>query len=468
MDHETFIIQLNKSPLLADYSGAVSWFIPLLELFITVLLLFRITRLPGLLASFSLMILFTFYIIAILGFSEYIPCSCGGILSKMTWGQHLVFNAAFCVLAVIGIRLSEYVFPLRKQYLLFAIILTCSTTIFTLYQLTYHEKDKYSSFDIRTGPSTVYPADTLDLKFNSYYFAGADSGYLYLGNGTSYQHIVKAQLSDLDSQHLKIKKDTAYHPIQIRVKTHSNRFFMFDGINPKIFTGSLDELIPEEVIFQYGFFNEAVPMNDHSISFRVVDTLGNYSLARTSALTNFYIPPNLLIRQMDGRFSVDGMLHYNASRHALIYVYYYRNQFIVMDTLLKADYYGKTLDSVNIAKIKVSTTGVGLSQTSVVIPEVIVNNLSHSSENYLYINSAIRAKNESKNDFNRNMRFDVFNLVDGRYIKSFYIPKPGGTALREFRVVNRSLYALQEQYLFRYDISHLLSKDNHQTNFTGQ
>jgi uncharacterized membrane protein YphA (DoxX/SURF4 family) len=62
-------------------------------------------RLIGLYASFFFMILFTGYIVAILRFSSYIPCSCGGILQKMSWTQHLIFNIGFLLLAVIAILL---------------------------------------------------------------------------------------------------------------------------------------------------------------------------------------------------------------------------------------------------------------------------------------------------------------------------------------------------------------------------
>ncbi|MEJ0031509.1 MAG: MauE/DoxX family redox-associated membrane protein [Bacteroidota bacterium] len=42
------------------------------------------------------MVMFTAYIVVITRFSEYTPCSCGGVLEKMSWDQHLVFNIGFC------------------------------------------------------------------------------------------------------------------------------------------------------------------------------------------------------------------------------------------------------------------------------------------------------------------------------------------------------------------------------------
>jgi hypothetical protein len=47
--------------------------------------------------------MFTAYIIAITKFSDYIPCSCGGVLQEMGWGEHLVFNICFVLLALAAI-----------------------------------------------------------------------------------------------------------------------------------------------------------------------------------------------------------------------------------------------------------------------------------------------------------------------------------------------------------------------------
>src|SRR5690606_37522243 len=102
----TFQVQLGQSPLLSVYAGWVSWLVPLSEILIAILLLFRATRLPGLVAAFTLMVTFTAYIYIILNFSSFVPCSCGGILEKLGWTEHLIFNIFFVIIALIGIILS--------------------------------------------------------------------------------------------------------------------------------------------------------------------------------------------------------------------------------------------------------------------------------------------------------------------------------------------------------------------------
>src|SRR5690606_30720407 len=74
-----------------------------IEITLAMLLLFRRWRLQALYLSLTLMTSFSAYIVAITRFSEYIPCSCGGVLEKMSWDQHLLFNIGFVIITVIAI-----------------------------------------------------------------------------------------------------------------------------------------------------------------------------------------------------------------------------------------------------------------------------------------------------------------------------------------------------------------------------
>ena len=65
--------------------------------------------------SFALMVMFTTYIIIILNFSDFIPCSCGGVLEDLSWSEHIVFNLFFIVLAILGILILETKNQTRKS-----------------------------------------------------------------------------------------------------------------------------------------------------------------------------------------------------------------------------------------------------------------------------------------------------------------------------------------------------------------
>jgi len=107
MDVEKFRVQIGQSPMLTDIAGLVAWTIPAAEILISICLSIARYRMIGFYAALGLMIAFTGYIIAITQFSQYIPCSCGGILENLGWTEHLIFNIVFDLLAIVAILMSS-------------------------------------------------------------------------------------------------------------------------------------------------------------------------------------------------------------------------------------------------------------------------------------------------------------------------------------------------------------------------
>lgn len=108
MDYSQFKFQLGRSPYVTNIAGFVAWALPLGELTIAGLLLFRKTTTLGIYASFFLMLLFTGYIYAMQHYSYFVPCSCGGILNNMDWDTHFYFNIIFTLLGLAGIFLQKF------------------------------------------------------------------------------------------------------------------------------------------------------------------------------------------------------------------------------------------------------------------------------------------------------------------------------------------------------------------------
>jgi hypothetical protein len=100
---------LHQSPLISKISSYIAWILPTVEILVSILLFFPATRNKGLWASLTLMISFTVYISYMLYFSSVRPCSCGGVLEKMTWNQHLIFNIGLTLLALVGLWLNKKV-----------------------------------------------------------------------------------------------------------------------------------------------------------------------------------------------------------------------------------------------------------------------------------------------------------------------------------------------------------------------
>ncbi|WP_316834443.1 MauE/DoxX family redox-associated membrane protein [Pedobacter nutrimenti] len=102
-DYQKFRIELGKSPLLNSYARIIAVVVPGIELLISLLIAIKRFQYYAMYLAFSLMAVFSAYILAILKFSPYVPCSCGGILQNMNWTQHLIFNLGFLLLAAAAI-----------------------------------------------------------------------------------------------------------------------------------------------------------------------------------------------------------------------------------------------------------------------------------------------------------------------------------------------------------------------------
>lgn len=114
MDFENFQIQISQSLFLSKYARFIPFVVIILELIIAGLLCYRKTRNVGMIGSFILMLVFTGYIALILSTTEKLPCSCGGILEKMSWNQHLIFNIGCVLLAAIALAMNiKYSRPAR-------------------------------------------------------------------------------------------------------------------------------------------------------------------------------------------------------------------------------------------------------------------------------------------------------------------------------------------------------------------
>ena len=105
LDFENFQNQVSASPLLNGFSQFLPYVIIIVEFSIVGLLCYRKTRTTGLIGSFVLMSIFTGYIALLLSTSKNLPCSCGGILEKMSWNQHLYFNIDCVILTIIALSL---------------------------------------------------------------------------------------------------------------------------------------------------------------------------------------------------------------------------------------------------------------------------------------------------------------------------------------------------------------------------
>jgi hypothetical protein len=119
-NYNQFIMQLGHSPLIGSHAEILAWLIPTIELVVVILLTVYSTRFYGLLLALFLLIIFTGYIAGMLLSGSHLPCSCGGVISGLSWKEHLMFNLFFMALSLAGIVLEKKKsqgMPIKKSFI---------------------------------------------------------------------------------------------------------------------------------------------------------------------------------------------------------------------------------------------------------------------------------------------------------------------------------------------------------------
>lgn len=94
------------SPVLEAAPEAVARIIIGAEGIAVMLLLIPLTRWYGLILAALLMSLFTAYIAYMLITASSLPCSCGGIISKLGWKEHLWLNIGLFIIACVAVKVG--------------------------------------------------------------------------------------------------------------------------------------------------------------------------------------------------------------------------------------------------------------------------------------------------------------------------------------------------------------------------
>lgn len=166
-----------------------------------------------------------------------------------------------------------------------------------------------------------------------------------------------------------------------------------------------------------------------------------------------YPLPNLA----NGLFTNDGVLIYDKKNARIFYMYFYRGEFLSLDTNLNLLYKAKTIDTVRNVEIKThifaSKSNDGrekLKQLAPVKPPKFVNLNIATDNKCIYILSKLKADNEIEKDSRENQVVDVYNNIDGKYLHSFYIPRYNKLHFDQFQVKNHSIVAIYRPFIVKY------------------
>jgi len=112
LDYQQTRFEMARQIFDASFADILSWLIPATEVTVALLLLIPLFTRYGLYLSGAMLFVFTIYVVGgVMHWYESVPCSPGGVIRYMTWGQHLLFNLAFLSANITAIIVE----PERKE-----------------------------------------------------------------------------------------------------------------------------------------------------------------------------------------------------------------------------------------------------------------------------------------------------------------------------------------------------------------
>lgn len=295
----------------------------------------------------------------------------------------------------------------------------------------------------------------MDLKFNSYYFAGSSAGKIFLGNFTAPLQIVEIDTALKIKKTYRIELDRKNFPFRsVTVKVAPPYFFVTDGTVPCIYRGTIKDWKAKYIMQGSEFFTKMEPIDSVTMVIRAMakgngeSILGTINLRDTAKV---HLAPKLLEKQMDGFLDTDGTLLYDPLLQRIVYQYRYRNQFIVADRNLNIDFRGSTIDTISHPKLDIRYVS-SRDERKFGSPPLTVNKTNAAYSNLFFVNSALPGKYESAATWKQASIIDLYNLNTTSYISSFYIYDFNGKKLNSFIVIDTLLFALIDDQLVLYKL----------------
>lgn len=334
-------------------------------------------------------------------------------------------------------------------------VFTCSLlTLFIMFQTSPLTDLKKNGFTRKFNENKLVPETSVQLDLNSYFLQKAINNDVILGN-----YSVPNMFEVYDSSLKKILHKRIHHQTldliaspAFNISFSDSGCFVFNGRNGDIYEGAIYS--DDSVLFKCSTrsFDRAIP-NRNNYIIRYFDTVfQQQALAKIEdcKLSEYRFLPQ---KTRDGLFSTDGLLIPDEKLNSVLYVYYYRNTFVKLDSNLNPSYVAHMIDTNTVPKISVteiSKTG----ELKFNKPPVTLFNRGCTDKRFLYIQSVLIADNEEPSAFNSRSTIDIYFLENGKYCCSITIPKHKNKGISSFVASGQKLFAIHSDKLISYRLNH--------------
>lgn len=455
--YDVFRVQLSKSPFITRYATLTAWSLPLGEILTALALLVPYTRLLGLFSSLFLMSMFTAYIFAMTHFSYFVPCSCGGLLSRMSWEEHLYFNIACVLLAVAGIFVGKP--GKRAPLLVLSSIAAPVGLIYILYSFTYQPNKEDNGFKRNFSRLAVIPMDTLPAKLTYGLLCGVTPHNLYVELVRPKNRVLQLgwDLKNARYYSFGLPADEKIWS-RLSFQIDSPRVNIFAGNGPDVFKGDLDSAGHVlEHHYPYPLFMRGFAFADGEYLFRAFDNPG------TCAQMPFVLwdpEDNRQIRKINPFTSSnnmglesDGLMGFDTLTGQIAFVQFYKNGILTMDSDFHLGPFIKTIDTVLHGRTSAgSYREDGDLRFANNTPQFFVNLNADMHDGMVYINSLLRADNENKDGFDAYSDIDAYSLKTHQYQYSIKVPRLNNRKIMSFRILDDKLAACYPDGIVTYEL----------------
>lgn len=466
-DFENFQIQLAQSPLLSAYAGTISYLVIVLEVGIAILLVISKVRKAGLYGSFGLMTAFTAYIYLILNHSDSVPCSCGGILEKMGWKEHLIFNEVCAVFAFTALMILETqgAFRLRRTAVLSSLTFTVSAGgMVALFFSSEYIMKRENAFIRRFLQHPVTEERTFDVKVNSYYFAGFDRNHLYLGNLTSPFRLrqINFELNAERTMFIKPERMVQFNQPP-NIKVMNEHFFFYDGSAPVIFRGVTNAPEAELLMYKNAYFNQLAVLDSAHFAFRTIVPEPKHFAVGTLGFNSqqgMVIHKNFINGKVNSLFEADGQLLTDPVHHDVVYLYSYQNRYTVGNKYVQETGTYNTIVKTGVQQVKYRTMKNGDKRL-----ETPPRKLTGTAAVYggvLFMESAVMGRYEPRKAWKEANIVDMYSTARQEYLGSIYLYHHGQGKLTDMLITKDYLFVIRDSVITRYRLNKAI-KENFRT-----
>jgi hypothetical protein len=288
------------------------------------------------------------------------------------------------------------------------------------------------------------------------YIAGLSNGNIYFH--TSDPHKIVYTDTSLNSvQTISLAIDTAISPYLANGFSTSVRYpdvFIFAYNIAAILTYNLQNGKQAEIPAP-GNYNNAVQISDSAF---VLKYFTGDSTDQSFCKLNIFTGQVIKNTQLTEDLSSGGILLYNEQNACCYYVHNYNNRVTVFDTAFNSGRVAHTIDTFTKSQIQYLSRNKTGSDDMLYKPKgdrMLINYLSQLHEGRLYVNSVIKADNETLLTNKPETAIDIYNANMDKYLESFYLPLPHKQHLKSFRIFNRKILATYTNYIALYEFSSL-------------